>query len=113
MVEVGESLSGMVDVALQVDQSGLLLQHSVLVALFESVRDLFLICVTFAYVHIVADAHYICHKADHVGCLAHRLAVGYLAFALVEILYLKSQQTARRGKGEACAGGVIAEVRDA
>ena len=34
MVEVGESLSGMVDVALQVDQRGLLLQHSVLIALF-------------------------------------------------------------------------------
>ena len=112
MVEISHSLGRVVDVALEVDEGRLLLEDAVLIALFESVRDLLLIGMALADVHIVADADDVSHKGDHVGGLADGLAVGDLALALVQILHLYAQQIAGRGKGEAGTGGVIAEVGD-
>ena len=100
----------MVDVALEVDQGGLLLQHAVLVALGHGVHELVHVGVALANVHVVADADDVGHEGHHVGGLADGLAVGDLALALVQILHLQAQQVA--GGGEAGAGGVVAEQGD-
>ena len=110
---VGHALGRVVDVALEIDQRRLLLQHAVLVALGHGVHHGLLVGVALADVHVVADADDVRHEAYHVRSLAHRLAVGYLALALVEVLHLQAQQVAGRGKGEAGAGGVVAEEADA
>ena len=110
---VRHALRGMVDVALEVDQRGLLLEHAVLIALGHGVYDLVHVGIALADVHVVANADNVRHEGDHVGGLAHRFAVRDLALALVQILDLKTQQVAGRGEGEARAGAVIAEQRDA
>lgn len=109
---VGHGLGGVVDVALEVDQGGLLLQHAVLVALGHGVHELVHVGVALADVHVVADADDVGHEGDHVGGLADGLAVGDLALALVQILHLQAQQVAGGGEGEAGAGGVVAEQGD-
>ena len=87
---VSHGLGGVVDVALEVDQGGLLLQHAVLVALGHGVHELVHVGVALADVHVVADTDHVGHEGNHVGGLAHGLAVGYLGFALVQILNLKA-----------------------
>ena len=110
---VGHGLGGMVDVALQVDQRGLLLQNAVLVALGHSVHHVMHVLVALADVHVVTDADDVRHEGDHVGSLADGLAVGDLALALVQILHFQTQQVAGGGEGETGAGGVVAEQADA
>ena len=110
---VGHALGGVVDVALEVDQGGLLLQHAVLVALGHGVHHLVHVGVALADVHVVPDADDVGHEGDHVGGLADGLAVGDLALALVQVLDLQAQQVAGGGEGEAGAGGVVAEQGDA
>ena len=110
---VGHALGGVVDVALQVDQGGLLLQNAVPVALGHGVHHVVLIGVALADVHVVPDADDVGHEGDHVGGLADGLAVGDLALALVQVLDLQAQQVAGGGEGEAGAGGVVPEQGDA
>ena len=113
MEGVGHTLGGVVDVALEVDQGGPLLQHAVPVALLHRVGHLFHIGVALADVHIVPDADDVGHEGDHIGGLTDGLAVGNLALALVQVLDLQAQQVAGRGKGKAGAGGVVPEQGDA
>ena len=65
--------------------------------------------VALADVHVIADSDDVCHEGDHVGGLTNGLAVGYLGFALVQILYFQAQQVAGGSEGEAGTGGVVAE----
>ena len=110
---VGHALGGVVDIALQVDQGGLLLQNAVLVALGHGLSHFLLIGVALADVHIVTDADDVGHERDHVGSLADSLAVSDLALALVQILDLQTQQVAGGGKGETGAGRVVPEQGNA
>lgn len=104
---------GVVDVALEVDQSGPLLQHSGIMPLPHSVGDGVHIGVALADIHIVPDTDDVRHKGDHVGGLPDGLAVGDLALALVQVLHLQAQQIAGGGEGEPGAGGVVPEQGDA
>ena len=103
----------MVDVALQVHQRGLLLQHAVPVARGNGVHELMHIGVALADVHIVPNSDHISHEGDHVGGFPDGFAMGDLAFALVQILHFQAQQIAGGGEGEAGTGGVIPEQGDA
>ena len=113
MEHIGHALGGVIHVALQVDQRGLLLQNTVAVALLHGVHEGLLILVALADEHIVADADDIGHEGHHVGRLADSLAVGDLGLLLVQILHLQAQQVAGGGEGEAGTGGVVAEDGDA
>ena len=110
---VRHALGGMVDVALEVDQRGLLLQYARLVALGDGVHHVVHVGVALADVHVVPDADDVRHEGDHVGGLPHGFAMGDLALALVQILDLDAQQVAGGGEGEPGAGGVVAEQGDA
>ena len=113
MEHIGHALGGVVDVALQVDQGGLLLQHAVLVAGGDRVHHLVHVLVALADVHVVPDADDVGHEGDHVGGLTDGLTVGDLALALVQVLDLQAQQVAGGGEGEPGAGGVVPEQGDA
>src|SRR5699024_2399598 len=93
--------------------SRLLLQNAVLETLGHGLNNFLLVGVALADVHVVTDADDVSHEADHVRRLAHRLAVGYLALALVEVLHLEAQQVAGRGEGETGPRGVVTEQADA
>ena len=110
---VRHALGGMVDVALEVDQGGLLLQDARFMSLSHSVHDIVHVFVSLADVHVVADPDDIRHEGDHVGCLADGLAMCDLALALVQILNLQTEQVAGGGKGEAGAGGIVSEKGNA
>ena len=110
---IGHALGGVIHVALQVDQRGLLLQNVVTIALLHGVHEGLLILVALADEHIVADTDDIGHEGHHVRGLADGLAVGDLGLLLVQILHLQAQQVAGGGEGEAGAGGVVAEDGDA
>ena len=103
----------MVHIALQVHQSGLLLQDTVAVAFLHGVHKGLLILVALADEHIIADADDVGHEGHHVRGLADGLAVGDLALALVQVLDLQAQQVAGGGEGKAGAGGVVPEQGDA
>ena len=67
-----------------------------LMALGDRIHHLMHVGVALADVHIVADADHVRHEGDHVGRLAHGLAVGHLALALVKVLHGQAQQVAPR-----------------
>ena len=110
---IGHALGGMVHIALQVHQGGLLLQDTVAVAFLHGVHKGLLILVTLADEHIIADADDVGHEGHHVRGLADGLAVGDLRLLLVQVLDLQAQQVAGGGEGEAGTGGVVAEDGDA
>ena len=83
---VGHGLGGVVHVALQVHQGGLLLQNTVAVALGHGVHESLLILVALADEHIVPDADDVGHEGHHVGGLTDGLAVGDLRLLFVQIL---------------------------
>lgn len=110
MEEVGHGLGGMVYIGLKVHDAGAVGQDARGHAVVESLAYLALILVALSEVHIVADADRLGEEADHVGGLAHGLAVGDLALALVEVLDVKAEEVAGAREGEASARGVVAEV---
>ena len=103
----------MIHVALQVHQSGALLQNAVAVALFQSVHEGLLIGVTLTDVHVVADADDVGHEGHHVRGLTHGLAVSDLGLLLVQNLLFQTQQVAGGSEGETGTGGVVAEQGNA
>ena len=109
---IGHALGGMVDVALEVDQGGLLLQDAVLIALGHGVHHLVHIGIALANVHVIPDADDVGHEGNHVGSLADGLPVCYLGLALIQVLYLQAKEIAGGGKGKAGAGGIVAEEGD-
>ncbi len=111
--QVGHGLGGVVHITLEVDQGGTLLQDTLLIALVQGVHEGLLIFVALLNEHVVPDADDVGHKGDHVGRLPDRLAVGDLALFFVQVADLQAQQVAGGGKGEAGAGGVVPEDRDA
>ena len=113
MQHVGHALGGVIHVALQVHQSGLLLQNAVTIAFLHGVHEGLLILVALADEHVVTDTDDVGHEGHHVGSLTDGLAVGDLGLLLIQILYLQTQQVAGGGEGEAGTGGVVAEDGDA
>ena len=113
MEHIGHALGGMVHIALQVHQSGALLQNAVPIALLQSIHEGLLIGVTLTDIHIIADTDDISHEGDHVGGFPDGLAVGDLRLFLVQDLLLQAQQVAGGGEGEAGAGGIVAEQGNA
>ena len=113
MQHIGHALGGMVHIALQVYQSGTLLQNAVPVAFLQGVHKGLLIGVTLANVHIIADTDDISHEGDHVGGFPDGLAVGDLRLFLVQDLLLQAQQVAGGGEGETGAGGIVTEQGNA
>ena len=113
MQHIGHALGGVIHVALQVHQGGLLLQNAVAIAFLHGVHEGGLILVALADEHVVTDADDVGHEGHHVGRLADGLAVGDLGLLLVQVLHLQAQQVAGGGEGEAGAGGVVAEDGDA
>ena len=83
---VGHALGGVVHVALEVHQGGLLLQDAVPVAFLHGVHEGFLVLVALSDEHVVPDADDIGHEGNHVGGLPDGLAVGNLGFLLVQVL---------------------------
>ena len=87
---VSHTLSRMVDVALEVDQRRFLFEDAVFIALRDGIDDFFLVGMTFADVHVVADADDVGHEGDHVGRFPDRFAVGNLALLFVQVLDLQA-----------------------
>ena len=110
---VRHALGGVVHVALQVHQGGLLFQNAVPVALLHGIHEGLLVLVALADEHVVPDTDDVGHEGDHVGGLADGLAVGDLALLLVQVLDGQTQQVAGGGEGEPGAGGVVPEDGDA
>ena len=106
---VGHDLGGVIDVALEVHQRGLLLQHAALPTFGHGVYHGVHVGVAFADIHIVPDADNIRHEGDHVSRLPNGLPVGYLALAFFKIPDGDAQQVAGGSKGEAGAGAVVTE----
>ena len=102
----------MVDVALQVDQVRPLFQNAGRKTVLHGGRHLLHVSVAGAQKDVVADADELGEKADHVGGLAHGLAVGDLGAALVQVLDAQSQQIGGREKRKTRAGGLVAEDAD-
>ena len=113
MEHIGHALGGMVHIALQVDQSGSLLQNAVTVAVFQSVHEGLHVLVALTDVHIVTDADDISHEGDHVGGLTDGFAVGDLRLLLIQNLFFQTQQVAGGSEGETGAGGVVTEQGNA
>ena len=107
-------LGRMVAVALQVDDRRPLRQDAVLVARARpTAATSGHVLVALADEHVVADADDLGQEGDHVGGLAHRLAVRDLRLALVEVHAAQAEQARGAGEGEARARRLVAEVRDA
>ncbi len=62
--------------------------------------------------HVVAYADHLRQERDHVGRLAHGLAVGDLGLGLVEIHQRQTQQAGGAGKREAGPGRLVPKQRD-
>ena len=87
---ISHCLCRVIDIALQVDKSRFLLKDTVFISLCYGVNNFVHISISFADVHIIADADNVSHERDHVGCLADCLTVCNLRFSLVQILNLKT-----------------------
>ncbi|OPZ81507.1 MAG: hypothetical protein BWY77_00611 [bacterium ADurb.Bin431] len=104
MEEIGRGLGGMVDVALEVDDRGMLMEDPRFEALPEGGADLAHIPVALAEEHVVADADRFGEEGDHRGGLAHGFAVGDLGLDLVEFGESESEGVDGGGEAEAGAG---------
>ena len=82
--QVGHRLGGMVDVALEADDAGALVEHALIEPFLNGPGDFAHVAVALAEIHVVADADDLRQERDHVRRLAHGFAVGDLRFALVE-----------------------------
>ncbi len=97
---------------MEVDQGGALGQDAVVIAIGDRIGNLHHVGVSLAGIHIVPDADHFCEEGDHIGGLAHRLAMGDLGFHLVQFGQCQAQTVDRGGKAEAGAGAVVAENGD-
>ncbi len=88
---VCHALGRVVDIALQIDQGGPLLQHPFQEALFYGLGHFQHIGMSLADIHVITDADHVGHERDHVGSLAHCLAVGDLRLAFIQVLRLQTQ----------------------
>jgi len=107
--QVGHALGGVVHIALQVDHVRSLLQNPGIEPVFHGGGHLLHVSVTRAQENVVADADELGEEGDHVGRLAHGLAVGDLRSALVQVLNTQAQQVCRREKGKTRACGLVPE----
>ena len=55
MAQIGQSLGGVIEIALQVDHGSAVRQNAMLVAFLNGIGHLFLIAVTFANEHVITN----------------------------------------------------------
>src|SRR3989304_4609802 len=65
----------------------------------------------FTDIHVITNADDVCHKRDHRGRLTHRLPMGDLGLALIQVLHLEPQEIACASKTEPRTGRLIPEER--
>ena len=110
--QVGQRLCGMVNIALEIDDTGSLVEDAPVKPFLHRLRDFAHIGIAFAQVHVVADADRLGQKRNHVGGLAHGFAMGDLGLLLVQLRQAQTQGIDGRGEAEPGAGRVVAEDRD-
>ena len=103
----------MVDVALEIDQSGFLLQNTCFMSFRNGVNNGMHVGVAFSNIHVVTDSDRVRHEGNHVGCFANRFAVRNLALTLIQILNFQTQQIAGGSEGKPCPRAVVTEQGDA
>ena len=101
---ISHTLSRMVDIALEVYQSRLLLQHAGFIALGNCIDYIVHVGIAFADIHVIANADDVCHEGNHVRGFTYGFTVSNLTFAFVKILDFQTEQVARGSKGEAGTG---------
>jgi len=111
VAKIGGGLSGVVLIALQVDDAGLLRKNTLLLALLASLGDLKLVLVALTEEQIVTDADDLSHEGQHGGSLTDSLTVGNLALGLIHIKNRETKKSAGRGEGRAGASGLVTEDR--
>ena len=109
MDQIRHRLRRMVNVALQIDHVGPLMQHAFLKTFLHRGGNLAHVTVALAEIHVVADADDLGQERNHVRRLAHGFAVGDLRFLLVQVRQAQAQRIGRRREAEARARGVVAE----
>ena len=112
MNQIRQALRRMVNVALQIDHVGPLMQHALLKTFLHRGRHFAHVTVPLAEIHVIADADDLGHERNHVRRLAHRFAVRDLRFFLVQIREAQAQRVRRRGEAETRARRVVAENGD-
>jgi len=109
VAEIGGGLSGVILIALQVDDAGLLRKNALFLALLASLGDLELVLVALTKEEIITDADDLSHEGEHGSGLTDSLTVGDLALGLVHIKDREAKQGAGRGEGGASASGLVTE----
>ena len=104
MESIRHNLSGVIDIALQVDKGGTLFEHAVLIAFGNRIHKSVHVSIALTDVHIVADTDNVCHERNHISGFADGFSVGNLRLAFVQILYFQTEQVTSRRKAEPCAG---------
>ena len=94
LFHVCKALCRMVNVALQVDKSRLLLEDTVFMSLCDRIHEGLLIGMSFADIHIITDTDDVSHEGNHVRRLSDSFTVSDLALLLVQILYFQTKQVA-------------------
>jgi len=109
VAKIGSGLSGVVLIALKVDDAGLLRKDTLLLALLAGLGDLDLVLVTLTKEEIITDTDNLGHEGEHGGGLTDSLTVGDLALGLVHIENGEAEKSASRGEGGAGTSGLITE----
>jgi len=111
VAKISGGLSGVVLIALKVDDAGLLRKNTLLLALLAGLGDLKLVLVALTEEQIVTDADDLSHEGQHGGSLTDSLTVGNLALGLIHIKNRETKKSAGRGEGRAGASGLVTEDR--
>jgi len=109
VAKIGGGLSGVILIALEVDDAGLLRKNALLLALLAGLGDLELVLVALTEEEIITDADDLGHEGQHGGSLTNSLTVGDLALGLVHIENREAKKGAGRGEGGAGASGLVTE----
>ena len=82
----------MVDITLEVYESGSLLENAVIVAFLNCFGNGLHVCVALTDVHVIADTDDICHEGNHVCCLTYCFTMCDLGNLLIKILNLETEE---------------------
>jgi len=109
VAKIGSGLSGVILIALQVDDTGLLRKNALLLALLAGLGDLKLVLVALTKEKIITDTDDLSHEGKHGSGLTNGLTVGDLAFGLIHIKDREAEKSTGRGEGGAGTSRLITE----
>ena len=112
MKHISHTLCWVVNVALQVYKSRSLFEDTIFVSLSNCIHKFFLVCMSFADIHIITDTDYVSHEGYHVCCFANSFTMRNLRFFLIEILYFQTKKVAGRSERETGTCRVVTEDGD-